>query len=474
MIRSTWPSKTRVYTVDSRCAGCGACVTVCQNGAISLVNRRAHVQSDRCEACGQCVPICPRGAKKFSFRIPDEDEIRKALQLMGRMTSRDEYDCGACGYSSCRDKAISVSLGHSSPQGCIFAPNDPDDRDMKASSGAASANQGLRLVTGSRQDADIDPDHIVAYSQEMGKVLQVAERVVNVNATVLILGESGVGKEVVARFIHRMGNRRQGPFVKVNCGAIPETLLESELFGYETGAFTGAKRAGKPGLIELASSGTFFLDEICELPLNLQVKLLQVLQEKQVTRLGGTKPIQIDARIIAATNQDIHEMVRQGSFRADLFYRLNVVPIVIPPLRERKDDIIPLMYHFLDVCCRKYGVRKTVTDEVKEAFMAYDWPGNVRELENLVERLVIIAASDEIGIADLPSPFKSCPVNQPPVTVSDVVPLKDAVEEVERQIIQKAVSRYHSTYEIAEVLGINQSTVVRKIQKYFRGGQASS
>ncbi|HHY47068.1 MAG TPA: sigma 54-interacting transcriptional regulator [Firmicutes bacterium] len=461
--------KTRVYTVESRCSGCGTCVTVCSRGAVTLVKGRAQVHPGRCEACGQCVSSCPRGAKKFILRVPDESEIRAALDLMGRATSRDEFDCGACGFRSCREKAVSVALGLSPANACIFAPRNEAAGSLAASFGGAGARRpGLKDVSKDKVREE-EQARIVAYSAEMGKILQVAARVSRVNTTVLILGESGVGKEVIARFIYRMSDRKDGPFVKVNCGAIPETLLESELFGYETGAFTGARKTGKPGLIEMASGGVFFLDEVCELPPGLQVKLLQVLQERQVTRLGGTRPIKVDVRILAATNRDIHKMVKEGSFRSDLFYRLNVVPIVVPPLRDRKDDIIPLLYHFLDKLCRRYGMCKSVSEDVKEALVNYDWPGNVRELENLVERLVVTAEKDEITLDDLPDYLRSCSVDRTaPVVVSDVVPLKDAVEEVERQIIEKAVSRYHNTYKIAEVLGINQSTVVRKIHKYCR------
>lgn len=316
---------------------------------------------------------------------------------------------------------------------------------------------------------ELEPVEIVAYSPEMGEVLELATKVAKVNSTVLIMGESGVGKEVVARYIHRTGIRKDGPFVKINCGAIPETLLESELFGYETGAFTGAKKEGKPGLIELAGGGTLFLDEIAELPLGLQAKLLQVLQEKKLVRIGGTSPISVDTRIIAATNRNLQAMVKEGTFRSDLYYRLNVVPITVPPLRERHDDIVPLIYHFLAKYNLKYDQDKEISAEAKDLLVSYPWPGNVRELENIIERLVVTVDGPVIGPGHIPENVRTGGgPGRPKVFLADVLPLKDAVEELERQLITKAMEQNASTYKIAELLGVNQSTVVRKIQKYLK------
>jgi transcriptional regulator with PAS, ATPase and Fis domain len=239
------------------------------------------------------------------------------------------------------------------------------------------------------------------------------------------------------------------------------------LFGYEAGAFTGANRQGKPGMIETASSGTLFLDEISDLPLDLQVKLLQVIQERRLTRVGGIQPIEVDIRIIAATNRDLAKMVERGEFRADLFYRLNVVPIVIPPLRSRRDDIIPLIYHFLAKHNNTHRYNKTISRETREVLTQYSWPGNVRELENLIERLVVTVEGDEIGVEDLPQHVKERDVNcNSKVIVEGVIPLREAVEEVERQLIKHAQEEHETTYEIAEALGVNQSTVVRKLKKY--------
>lgn len=315
---------------------------------------------------------------------------------------------------------------------------------------------------------EFDTNNLVVNSPEFGEVLQLASNIAGVDSTVLILGESGVGKEVVAKFIQDLSDRKDKPFIKINCGAIPENLIESELFGYETGAFTGARSKGKPGLIELAHEGTLFLDEIGELPLNLQVKLLRVLQERRLVRIGGTSEKEVDIRVIAATNKDLHKMTMEGKFRLDLYYRLNVVPIEIPPLRKRKSDIIPLCYHFIDYFNNKYGCNKDITPAAQEVLLEYGWPGNIRELENIVERLVVTTTKDVIDEKDLPLfLFKDENVICQGIMVDNIIPLKDAVNMVEKKLIQEAFKKYNTTYEMARVLGINQSTVVRKIQKYI-------
>ncbi|MGI6425077.1 MAG: sigma 54-interacting transcriptional regulator [Tepidanaerobacteraceae bacterium] len=309
---------------------------------------------------------------------------------------------------------------------------------------------------------------IVSISQVMEDTIKLSLRIAAVNTTVLILGESGVGKGLIARFIHENSLRNKGPFIKINCGSIPESLLESELFGYETGAFTGAKREGKPGLVELAHKGTLLLDEIADLPLNLQVKLLQVIQERELTRIGGTKPIRIDIRIIASTNKDIRKMVKQGEFREDLYYRLNVIPITIPPLRERKEDIELLIDFFISHYNKKHNKSISLQEDVIEALLQYCWPGNVRELENLMERLVVTSEMNHVTVEELPSYITGEKKNSQKVKVIDVVPLKEAVEIVESQLLKMAQERCNTTYEIAKLLGVNQSTVVRKIRKLFR------
>ncbi|HWV63330.1 MAG TPA: sigma 54-interacting transcriptional regulator, partial [Oxalicibacterium sp.] len=240
-------------------------------------------------------------------------------------------------------------------------------------------------------------------SHVMQQITMLALKVAKVDATVLITGESGVGKEVLTHLIHREGTRGNGPFVKINCGAIPRDLLESELFGYEAGAFTGAQRQGKIGLIEVADRGTLFLDEIGELPLDLQVKLLQVLQDRAFVRVGGTRPIAVDVRVVAATNRDLQAMVDARQFRADLFYRLSVVPIHIPPLRERREDILPLVHQFLEEINRQYALEKRFSEQVLAALFDYDWPGNARELRNMVERLIVTTPDALIRAESLPA-----------------------------------------------------------------------
>lgn len=310
-------------------------------------------------------------------------------------------------------------------------------------------------------------NELVAQSPQMKRVIEMVEKVAQVDSTVLIMGESGAGKGVVASRLHSLSKRSKGPFITINCGAIPEHLLESELFGYEGGAFTGARREGKSGLLELASGGTVFLDEITELPLGLQVKLLQVIQEKRLIRVGGSRYINVDIRFVAATNRDIHRMVSEGSFREDLYYRLNVIPIIIPPLRYRQEDIPVLVDYFLDKLNKKYEKNKKFSPEAINVLKGYNWPGNVRELENLVERLLVTKEGSEISASHLPDYVFEVKKRHPNrVYIHDILPLKEAVEELEKQLVTMAYTRLKSTYKVAKVLNINQSTVVRKIQKY--------
>lgn len=251
------------------------------------------------------------------------------------------------------------------------------------------------------QTTSEDNQEIIAKDETTLAAMLLANRVASMDTTVILLGETGVGKEVMARYIFQHSHRAKNSFIKVNCGAIPENLIESELFGYEGGAFTGANKNGKIGLFELANKGTLFLDEIGELPKDMQVKLLRVLQEQEILRVGGTKPVKIDVRIIAATNRNLEEMVKDGTFREDLYYRLTVFPISIPPLRMRKKDIIPLALSFLEKLNQKYQLKKYFTDLSMQLLHEYDWPGNIRELKNIVERAIIISPSDSIKPEDL-------------------------------------------------------------------------
>ncbi|MCM3674411.1 sigma 54-interacting transcriptional regulator [Peribacillus simplex] len=308
-------------------------------------------------------------------------------------------------------------------------------------------------------------DGVVFVSDKMKMIYEIAERISDIDATVLILGETGVGKDVLARNIYNRSIRsKKGDFIKINCGAIPADLLESELFGYEGGAFTGANQKGKPGMFELAESGILFLDEIGELPLQLQVKLLRALQEREIQRIGGTKPKKIDVRIIAATNRNLSEMVKSGDFREDLFYRLNVIPITIPPLRERREDILALTDLFLTKANEQYKFSKEIDSRLKEYFYQHDWPGNVRELINIVERLVVLTDNQILSINDLPEEYQPENRNQP--NLNAILTLKEAVERAEKEILTKAAQTYQTTYEIAEALDSSQATIVRKLKKY--------
>ncbi len=312
---------------------------------------------------------------------------------------------------------------------------------------------------------DLRVEGIVGRSEAILKTLDLVHRVAPTGATVLLTGESGVGKEVFARAIHYLSPRSGKPFITVNCGAIPESLLEAELFGYEKGAFTGAY-SSKKGKFELAEGGTIFLDEVGELPLSLQVKLLRVIQEKEVERLGGAKPIKVDVRIISATNRDLMGMVKEGKFREDLFYRLNVVPIYIPPLRERKEDIPVLTAHFLEQFKREHSKEVSVSPAVMEAFMRYEWKGNVRELQNVIERMVILDTDGVLDLDDLPPELLEEDKKLPAKPVGENYKNK-TIWEVEREIIREALRESGWVIkEAAKRLGMTPRQVSYRIRKY--------
>ncbi|WP_291216384.1 sigma-54-dependent Fis family transcriptional regulator [Hydrogenophaga sp.] len=326
----------------------------------------------------------------------------------------------------------------------------------------AQAQEELRRVdseiTALRQQT-LQIDGVILQSPAMQRLADVAVRVSKVNTTVLITGESGVGKEVVTRLIHNESPRAKGPFIKINCGALPRELLETELFGYAPGAFTGALRQGKHGLVELASTGTLFLDEIGEMPLDLQVKLLTVLQDRAVTRVGDTRAIPVDVRVVAATNRNLKEMVSQKTFRSDLYYRLNVVPIHVPSLMERREDILPLVHHFVSEFCRQYGLERRISERVMRKLHDHSWPGNVRELKNVVERLVVTSPSPLIGLQDLEG------VLEPQSVGTDgKVLLRERLEKYEQAIVEEALRKHGNTRSAATALGISQSSVVRKVK----------
>ncbi|MBU8771433.1 sigma 54-interacting transcriptional regulator [Cytobacillus oceanisediminis] len=317
----------------------------------------------------------------------------------------------------------------------------------------------------------------IANSPEMERLLETVQQVAKVDVTVLLSGESGVGKEEIAKLIQQSSPRSEGPFIKVNCGAIPESLMESELFGYEGGAFTGALKKGKAGLFEQADNGTIFLDEIGEIPHHLQVKLLRVLQEMEITRVGSAKTTKIDVRVIAATNRDLKELVLEGSFREDLFYRLNVIPISIPPLRRRVEDIPILIDAYAKMFAVKYHKHLKFTKKAIQVLTNYQWPGNVRELVNMIERIYVTASNPEVGEQEVLSLFSKGD-NQgmsqdQAIVVNQLLPLKEAVDLLERELIYKASQSEKSYRGIARVLEVNPSTIVRKVKK-LEGGLLKS
>lgn len=306
---------------------------------------------------------------------------------------------------------------------------------------------------------------LILESESMREIFATAARIADVETTVLILGETGTGKDVLARYIYENSCRAQtGAFVKVNCGAIPKDLLESELFGYAPGAFTGAHRSGKTGMFEEADGGVLFLDEIAELPADLQVKLLRVLQEKEIRKIGGSRSRKVNVRVVAATNKNLREMVKSGDFREDLYYRLHVLPFYLPPLRERKEDILPLVNAFLAACNEKYDFQKKLDPRLMKFFYHYDWPGNVRELTNLIERLVLTVPRDWLSAEDLPLEYRA---DSKTFENGQTWPsLKAVREKAEKELLERAAQQCRTTYEIAKKLQTSQATVVRKMQQY--------
>ena len=324
---------------------------------------------------------------------------------------------------------------------------------------------------------------LVGTSSAIRQVFDTLVRVAPSNSSVLITGESGTGKELVAQAIHRLSRRAMGPLVAVNCAAIPEQLLESELFGHVRGAFTGAQQA-RVGRFKLADAGTIFLDEIGEMPLLLQGKLLRVLQERVIEPLGGSKPEPVDFRVIAATNKDLEALAAEGRFRLDLFYRLNVVPLVLPPLRDRKGDVAVLVRHFLEKVAAK---DLSFARDAMDALERYAWPGNVRELQNLVERLAVLKGSGEIAVADLPAPIRAAAAAAPPATPAQTstpegavalppegIDLYAALAELEDRLINEALERSGGNKnQAAKILKLNRTTLVEKLKKRAKADNES-
>ena len=319
----------------------------------------------------------------------------------------------------------------------------------------------LREIANKHQD-------FIYKSKIMEETVKLALKVASYDTTVLITGESGTGKEVLAKFIHHESPRKDEAFIKVNCAAIPKNLFESELFGYEEGSFTGASKEGKPGMFELANEGTILLDEIGELPLEVQSKLLRVIQEREVFRIGAEKPTPIDVRILAATNRNLLEEIEEGNFREDLFFRLNVIPINIPPLRERPEDVAEFIEFFLGNLNKKYKKIICIKDEAVDLLTSYSWPGNVRELENLIEYLFIMTTTDEIDVEQLPTRIITEQIaNKFQDELEDgSSKLKYMTDLYEKTIIEGTLKNYTSIRQTAKALGIHYSTLSRKIEKF--------
>ena len=324
----------------------------------------------------------------------------------------------------------------------------------------------------SREIGQTEKVSIIAKSQEFRKLLSVADSIAPLDSTVLIYGESGCGKEVIAHYIHEHSDRKNRPLITVNCAAFPENLIEAELFGYEKGSFTGANREGKTGLVEAADGGTLFLDELNSLPMNVQGKMLRCLEEKSVQRIGATRAKKVDFRLITATNQDLEEMVRRGPFREDLYYRIHVIPLTIPPVRERKEDIVPLCLYFLHHFCQKYNLQKSFSDEVLEEVRSYNWPGNVREIRNFVERMVVMTPHATREISNIPSGMlsnESDPARQPaqPAALSAQSHPRQRSDGPSRDEVLVALATCGNHREkAAQYLGISRRKLQYKIREY--------
>ncbi|WP_134687266.1 sigma-54 interaction domain-containing protein [Brevibacillus migulae] len=368
-------------------------------------------------------------------------------------------DGGIVGYATSQD--IRIRLEQQQHSRCPTIQEDLQEMQTLPDEHEGLSSDGTEL-----------PHQLVYRSAVMQQLVDELKHIAKVGSTVLLMGESGVGKEVFAKALHHFSDRREEPFIRVNCGAIPANLLESELFGYEKGAFTGADQKGKPGLFELANRGTIFLDEIADLPYSMQVKLLRVLQEREIMRIGGIRTIPVDIRVVAATNQDIRTLVRARKFREDLYYRLHVVPIEIPPLRKRKADIVPLAMHFLHQYNRAYRLGKKLSSEAFDVLQQYEWPGNVRELQNVMERSIVTARGEHITAdqlwANLYGHAYQHQEAEKKAMVQEIIPLKEAVEQVESQLISLAMKKYGTAAKVAKILGVSPATVSRRMQKHLQ------
>jgi sigma-54-dependent transcriptional activator len=310
----------------------------------------------------------------------------------------------------------------------------------------------------------------------MEKILHLIENSSKFDTSILLQGETGTGKTFLAKMIHELSNRNKNEFFEINCSSLPEGLVESELFGYEKGAFTGALSSGKKGVFELANNSTLFLDEISELSLETQAKLLKVLETGKFMRIGGEKFITTNIRLVSASNANIEELIQKGKFRKDLFYRINVINITIPPIRERKEDIFPLMMKFLKFYNQKYNLDKRISEEVYELLKTYNWPGNIREIRNLIEHLVVVSKEDEISVENLPNYIANEFIKKIEIDKMELLctccfqiyarmGLKEATEQFQKDVINFLIEKGNSKSKVAKLLNVNPSTITRKFQK---------
>jgi len=395
----------------------------------------------------------------LDLKLPGTNGMQVLSQI--KETSPETPVIIITGYASIESAVEAIKRGAFDYMGKPFTPEELRVITKKALESRKMLFENIYLRR--ELEAKSEFELVVGKSKAMRNVFDIVSRVSPTETTILITGESGTGKELIAREIHNHSLRRQAPFVVVDCGALVETLFESELFGHVKGSFTGAHET-KHGRFEVAHGGTIFFDEISNISLNIQAKLLRVIQERDVTRIGSTKPIKVDVRILAATNENLAELVTKGKFREDLFYRLSVVPVHLPPLRERKEDIPLLVQHFLQKYNKKAKKNiNAVSSQAIKALMEYDWPGNIRELENTIERAVVLAKGNGIDLEDL----MYHGISASPALLSPVEGKYRTLEEVEREYI-KAVLRSHfgNRSQTARILGIDRKTLWAKLKKY--------
>ncbi len=341
--------------------------------------------------------------------------------------------------------------------------NDKNEVELMITTARDLNNHKTVTLNTNQKTPTLASHGIITCSSKMKEIVAFCQKVAITNSTILIQGESGTGKGVLAKYIHQISKRNKMPYLTINCAAIPGELLESELFGYTKGAFTGANPSGKTGLLEVANNGTVFLDEIGDIPLSLQAKLLQVIQDKEFIPIGGNKKKQVNVRFIAATNRDLAKLIEKEQFREDLYYRLNVIDITLPPIRERQKDIIPIIYHFLNKFNQEYETDKVISKVCLDILTSYSWPGNIRQLRNIMEKLVIIS-DHVIDYQALPEMFH--PKKDTHIPLDQPSTLQDAVDQTKKQMIKMSFQKHKSSRKVAEDLKISQTTATKLIRKY--------